>query len=131
MGKGQLVLKGGLAVTASGVAKKKSKKRGGKKEAPAAAGGDADAAGPSAPPAAAAAAAAPHGINVSRPDSTYEQEFATESRAAREGRAKATPWGSGYRQAPEILHGYDAKLTGKNATERLAMRAATKADKFC
>ena len=129
MGKGQLVLKGGLAVTASGVAKKKSKKRGGKKEAVAADGGDADAAGPSAPPA--AAAAAPHGINVARPDSTYEQEFATESRAAREGRAKATPWGSGYRQAPEILHGYDAKLTGKNATERLAMRAATKADKFC
>lgn len=113
---------------------------------------------------------------------------------AKEGKAKATPWGSGYGRAPEILHGapvprgeggpqhlqtrgpmpciaassacsspvfsrraaftwadervqgyaspaffptaclpagYSKKVKGKTAEERLDMRAAIKADKFC
>jgi hypothetical protein len=36
-----------------------------------------------------------------------------------------------YREAPEILHGYTTKVKGDTASERLDMRAATKADKFC
>ena len=35
----------------------------------------------------------------------YEQEFALEMAKAAGGKAKSTPWGSGYAQAPEILHG--------------------------
>ncbi len=35
----------------------------------------------------------------------YEDEFALEMAKAREGKSKATPWGSGYSKAPEILHG--------------------------
>ena len=83
-------------------------------------------------------------------------------------KVKSTPWGSTYRAAPEILHGYSSKVgvlaqdggagrpstalvvhtekkprphtsprrcrllqvTGKSASERLDMRAATKSDKF-
>lgn len=41
---------------------------------------------------------------------TYEQEFAAEMARAKEGKAKSTPWGSGYGRAPEILHG--ARATG-------------------
>ena len=36
---------------------------------------------------------------------SYEQEFAAEIARAKTGKAKATPWGSGYGKAPEILHG--------------------------
>jgi hypothetical protein len=36
---------------------------------------------------------------------TYEDEFALEMAKARAGKAKSTPWGSGYAAAPEILHG--------------------------
>jgi hypothetical protein len=46
-------------------------------------------------------------------------------------KVKTTPWGSSYREAPEILHGYSSKVKGETASERLDMRAATKADKFC
>jgi hypothetical protein len=35
---------------------------------------------------------------------------------------RSTAWGSTYRAAPEILHGYDRKVTGKTASERLDMR---------
>jgi hypothetical protein len=54
---------------------------------------------------------------------TYEQEFALEMSVANQGKAKNTPWGSGYRAAPEILHGYTKKVKGKTAEERLDMRA--------
>ena len=36
---------------------------------------------------------------------SYEKEFAAEMARAKTGKAKATPWGSGYGKAPEILHG--------------------------
>lgn len=35
----------------------------------------------------------------------YEAEFASEIERAKEGKAKSTPWGSGFAKAPEILHG--------------------------
>ncbi len=35
----------------------------------------------------------------------YEDEFALEMIKVKTGKAKATPWGSGYAVAPEILHG--------------------------
>ncbi|KAL3133387.1 hypothetical protein ABBQ38_007255 [Trebouxia sp. C0009 RCD-2024] len=62
---------------------------------------------------------------------TYEQEFAPEIERAQTGKSKTTPWGSGYRPAPPLLHGYKRIVTGENASERLDMRAAVKADKFC
>lgn len=61
----------------------------------------------------------------------YEQEFAPEIERAQTGKSKTTPWGSGYRPAPPLLHGYKRIVTGENASERLDMRAAVKADKFC
>ncbi len=48
-----------------------------------------------------------------------------------EGKSKSTPWGSGYRAPPTVLHGYSSKVTGKNAEERLDLRCAAKSDKFC
>lgn len=66
---------------------------------------------------------------------TYEDEFEFEKQRRKEAAAgkamiKNTPWGSSYRAAPEILHGYTKKVTGSTAEERLDMRAATKSDKF-
>ncbi|GAX79401.1 hypothetical protein CEUSTIGMA_g6842.t1 [Chlamydomonas eustigma] len=60
----------------------------------------------------------------------YEEEFEFEKQRIKHGQVKNTPWGSSYRAAPEILHGYTKKVTGKTAEERLDMRAATKSDKF-
>jgi len=54
---------------------------------------------------------------------TYEEEFSLEMSKAKEGKAKAAPWSSGYKKAPEFLHGYDKKVKGKTAEERLDMRA--------
>ncbi len=48
-----------------------------------------------------------------------------------EAKSKSTPWGSGYRAPPTVLHGYSSKVTGKNAEERLDLRCAAKSDKFC
>ena len=62
---------------------------------------------------------------------TYEEEFALEINKAKEGKAKSTPWGTGYKSAPSILHGYSKKVTGKTAEERLDLRSAMKSDKFC
>jgi len=62
---------------------------------------------------------------------TYEQEFALEMQKAQDGKVKNTPWGSSFKKAPDILHGYSAPITGKNAEERLDLRCAIKTDKFC
>jgi hypothetical protein len=49
-----------------------------------------------------------------------------------EAKGRTNAWGTNFRAAPEILHGYSTKLTGKLSTEqRLDVRAASKADKFC
>ncbi|KDD75162.1 chromatin associated protein KTI12, partial [Helicosporidium sp. ATCC 50920] len=57
---------------------------------------------------------------------TYEEEFALEMVKARQGKAKSTPWGSSFAPPPEVLHGYNKKVTGKTAEERLDMRSAIK-----
>ena len=62
------------------------------------------------------------GISVMS-NNSYEEEFLLEMNKAREGKSKATPWGSGYKKAPEILHGYDKKVKGKTAEERLDLRS--------
>eukprot|EP00775_Hariotina_reticulata_P012558 gene12558-12690_t len=72
----------------------------------------------------------PAAINV-QTGKTYEQEFDLEQQRMAKPKVKTTPWGSSYREAPEILHGYSHKVKGDTASERLDMRAATKADKFC
>ncbi|GFH18902.1 uncharacterized protein HaLaN_15775, partial [Haematococcus lacustris] len=59
----------------------------------------------------------------------YEEEFEFEKLRRETGKARSTPWGSTYRQAPEILHGYTKKVLGVTAEERLDIRASTKADK--
>ena len=50
-----------------------------------------------------------------------------------EAKGRTSAWGSNFRAAPEVLHGYAAPLTqgARTAEERLDVRAATKADKFC
>lgn len=92
-------------------------------------------------------------------EGTYEQVFSLEMEKARAGKVKNTPWGSSFRAPPQVLHGalcrwkgasdvgellhevcglivatlgppgYDRKVKGKTAEERLDMRAAMKADK--
>eukprot|EP00197_Chlamydomonas_leiostraca_P008801 CAMPEP_0202864208 /NCGR_PEP_ID=MMETSP1391-20130828/4542_1 /ASSEMBLY_ACC=CAM_ASM_000867 /TAXON_ID=1034604 /ORGANISM="Chlamydomonas leiostraca, Strain SAG 11-49" /LENGTH=131 /DNA_ID=CAMNT_0049543927 /DNA_START=36 /DNA_END=431 /DNA_ORIENTATION=+ len=73
---------------------------------------------------------APTAVNVMS-GKNYEQEFEFETQRMAAPKARATPWGSSYRAPPEILHGYKHKVTGKSAEERLDMRSASKADKFC
>jgi len=63
---------------------------------------------------------------------TYEEIFDLEMKRAAEHRQRgSTPWGSSFRAPPEVLHGYTKKVKGKTATERLDLRSASKADKFC
>lgn len=112
---GKLKLKGGQTI---GKPKKKSKR---KQEGEQPASGDAvEGAGKGGAP----------GVSV-QTNQTYEEEFASEIERAKQGKAKSTPWGSGFSAAPDILHGYTTKVTGKNPEERLDMRCARKTDKFC
>ncbi|KAG7672196.1 hypothetical protein KSW81_005078 [Nannochloris sp. 'desiccata'] len=108
---GKLVLKGGLKVTSTGVTKKKKKrkeeelteeKKKQREEERKTQGG----------------------ISVMS-NKSYEEEFSLEMSKAKEGKAKAAPWSSGYKKAPEILHGYDKKVKGKTAEERLDMRSGS------
>lgn len=105
---GRLTLKGGLVVSKSGVEKKKTKKKktkdgGDKKEEE-------------------EGAATTKGISVMS-NKTYEEEFSMEMSRAKTGKERSTPWGTGFRKAPEILHGYQQKVKGKTAEERLDMRS--------
>eukprot|EP01025_Chloroclados_australasicus_P024807 TRINITY_DN2487_c2_g1_i1.p4 TRINITY_DN2487_c2_g1~~TRINITY_DN2487_c2_g1_i1.p4 ORF type:complete len:131 (-),score=29.66 TRINITY_DN2487_c2_g1_i1:332-724(-) len=62
----------------------------------------------------------------------YEEEFALEMAKAKEGKTRSTPWGSSFRTPPEVLHGYTEKIKrNANAEQRLDVRCAMKADKFC
>ncbi|EFN54628.1 expressed protein [Chlorella variabilis] len=115
---GKLVLKGGLRVTSTGVEKKKKKKKKAEKEVTEEQKKQQE------------EALKASGVSVMS-GKNYEEEFALEMAKVKTGKAKATPWGSGYAAAPEILHGYTKKVKGKTAEERLDMRAAMKADKFC
>mmetsp|Transcript_17857 Transcript_17857/g.53546 ORF Transcript_17857/g.53546 Transcript_17857/m.53546 type:complete len:132 (-) Transcript_17857:130-525(-) len=125
---GKLTLKGGEPLLEKKIKKKKKK--------PTAEVPEEEAAGEPSDPAKPKQADA-QGISV-QSGRTYEDEFEFEKQRRREatqqenplGRIKSTPWGTSYRAAPEILHGYKAKVTGKTAEERLDMRAAQKSDKF-
>jgi len=66
------------------------------------------------------------------PSKSYEDLFPSEVKRMAEAKGRTNAWGTNFRAAPEILHGYSTKLTGKLSTEqRLDVRAASKADKFC
>lgn len=104
---GRLTLKGGLVVSKSGVEKKKSKK----KKSTSSKGSEEEEGATNA-----------KGISVMS-NKTYEEEFSIEMSRAKTGKERSTPWGSGYGKAPEILHGYASKVTGKTAEERLDMRS--------
>jgi hypothetical protein len=107
---GKLVLKGGYKVTSGGVRKKRTtvKQRHGDDVEH---GGDEklDAVQPD--------GSAAHKVKA------YEEEFNLEMEKAKRGKAKATPWGSGFTRPPDVLHGYSEKVTGKTAEERLDIRA--------
>lgn len=126
---GKLVLKGGVPLKGAVKKKKKSKAlaavedEGGEQDEQQQEQGDTSQPG-------AVKKVDPLAINVMSGKS-YEQEFDLEQERMKKPKVKSTPWGSTYRAAPEILHGYSSKVTGRNASERLDMRAATKADKFC
>jgi hypothetical protein len=128
---GKLILKGGLQVTSTGVEKKKKKRKKpviADNEDPSPDATKAVASPSSTAPAQGQNAGAQPTTDMSKP---YEQEFASEMDKARQGRAKSTPWGTGYRVPPKILHGYSGTVRGRTAEERLDMRSATKSDKFC
>lgn len=40
------------------------------------------------------------------------------------GKTRTTAWGSSFRAPPPILHGYDKKVSGTTASERLDLRRA-------
>eukprot|EP00298_Acanthocystis_sp_HF-20_P019999 c24539_g1_i1.p1 GENE.c24539_g1_i1~~c24539_g1_i1.p1 ORF type:complete len:145 (+),score=68.12 c24539_g1_i1:22-435(+) len=66
---------------------------------------------------------------------TYEDLFPHERERYENGRVK-TLWGSSYRDAPEILHGYSEPWRAKapnqmSVEERLDLRSAKKADRYC
>jgi hypothetical protein len=51
-----------------------------------------------------------------------------------EAKGRTSAWGSNFRAAPDVLHGYSRPLgaaSQRSVEERLDARAATKADKFC
>ncbi len=66
---------------------------------------------------------------------SYEELFPSEVKRMAEAKGRTSAWGSNFRAAPEVLHGYSAKLDASkgplSAEQRLDMRAAQKADKFC
>lgn len=139
---GKLVLKGG-ATLGGGVDKKKKKA---KKQAttttttpneqeqqPAAAGtagaaaaaGDGGGAGPS--------SASREELPRDKLPTAYEKAFAIEARRMQQGnRERACAWGAGsYRAPPAVLHGRTAPIKGDTAEERLDLRSASKADRYC
>jgi hypothetical protein len=128
-----LVLKGGLSLAA------KKEPAGNKKrkatDADAAADGAPGAAGQGGGEAVGAASAGGIGGPAGGPATkTYEELFASEMARAREAKGRTSAWGTNFRAAPEVLHGYSERLdTSKPLTseQRLDLRAATKADKFC
>jgi hypothetical protein len=66
---------------------------------------------------------------------TYEELFPAEKKRQIDAKGRSNCWGTNYREAPEVLHGYTETWKGKekgmSAEERLDLRAASKADKFC
>ena len=44
---------------------------------------------------------------------TYEELFPYESKRQEEGKGRSNCWGTNYRQAPDVLHGYTTSWKGK------------------
>ena len=66
--------------------------------------------------------------------SDYEELFPAEKKRQADAKGRSNCWGTNYREAPDVLHGYTESWKGKksmSAEERLDLRAASKADKFC
>lgn len=121
---GKLLLKGGVPLVQKEESAAKREKRL-RRAAVAAAAEEAE-------EAAGGAAAGIGGAVGKAPTQTYEQLFPAEVARATEGKGRTAAWGTNYRAAPEILHGYSAPLTGKLTVEQaLDKRAAQKADKYC
>ncbi|GFH24271.1 uncharacterized protein HaLaN_22034, partial [Haematococcus lacustris] len=128
MGPGRLVLKGGEPL--GGIQKKKAKKPKKVGDVAEVQDGQVEEASASVVDPSAPKPVDPAAVNVMS-GKKYEEEFEFEKLRRETGKARSTPWGSTYRQAPEILHGYTKKVLGVTAEERLDIRASTKADKFC
>lgn len=67
---------------------------------------------------------------------TYEELFPYEKKRQLEGKGRSQCWGTNYREAPEVLHGYterwkDKKTIDMSAEERMDLRCGSKADKYC
>ena len=66
----------------------------------------------------------------SKPNKSYEELFPSEVKKLAEAKGRTSAWGSNFRAAPEVLHGYSAPLVAgarRTAEERLDVRAASKA----
>jgi len=126
---GKLLLKGGVPLVQKEESAAKREKRLRRAAVAAAAAEAEEAAGGAA---GGGAAAGIGGAVGKAPSQTYEQLFPAEVARATEGKGRTAAWGTNYRAAPEILHGYSAPLTGKLTVEQaLDKRAAQKADKYC
>ena len=69
-----------------------------------------------------------------KPTKSYEELFPSEVKRQAEAKGRTSAWGTNFRAAPEVLHGYSQPLAQgakRTAEERLDVRAATKADRFC
>ena len=67
---------------------------------------------------------------------TYEELFPYEKNRQIEGKGRGQCWGTNYRAAPEVLHGYTESWKNKKshemtAEERMDLRCGSKADKYC
>ena len=67
---------------------------------------------------------------------TYEELFPYEKKRQLEGKGRGQCWGTNYRSAPEVLHGYTESWKNKKphemtAEERMDLRCGSKADKYC
>mmetsp|Transcript_22556 Transcript_22556/g.31405 ORF Transcript_22556/g.31405 Transcript_22556/m.31405 type:complete len:142 (+) Transcript_22556:144-569(+) len=69
--------------------------------------------------------------DITAPGKGYEQLFPYETQRALESKGRSVCFGTNYRAAPEILHGYTSKVKGVTPEERLDMRCGQKADKHC
>lgn len=61
---------------------------------------------------------------------SYEELFPSEVKRLSEAKGRTSAWGSNFRAAPEVLHGYSAPLAQgarRTAGEMLDVRAASKA----
>ena len=66
---------------------------------------------------------------------TYEELFPYEKKRQLDGKGRSICWGTNYREAPEVLHGYTESWKKKKphemtAEERLDLRCGSKADKY-